>query len=208
MMKKLTIVLFVLLGVQSLSAQLYHNGVYISLEGGLAFPLNSFGTSGTAEDGYAKTGFLGIAGIGYKFSPQVSAGLKVAFSHHGVDANESIFPGQDPWRSTFLLGGVSIAQQLSSYFVIDAELGGGIVFTQFPVANLTIDGQEVAREAATGDGFAFQGGVGAKYVLDEFLAFRLGVDYMSGRPQFTTDVMKFDQKVSMLTTSWGIIFML
>lgn len=197
-MKSLIISLSILFFSTTLFAQ---SGVYISLEAGAAVPMGSFST-----DGYAKTGLNGMAGIGYSITDQLGAGIKLGFLQHPTDAPTDVFPEQSPWKSTAVLGVVRASKPINASLIADAELGAGLLSTQFPEANLVINGSPVARVAGSGNGLGYYLSLGMRYQLAEDFAFRLGLGYLGGNPTAKQNDLTFNRNIGTLTANWGILF--
>ncbi|MEM7369809.1 MAG: outer membrane beta-barrel protein [Bacteroidota bacterium] len=194
--------LIISLSLICLSVSLFsQSGVYLSLEAGAAVPMGSF-----SSDAYAKAGWDGMAGIGYAITDQLGAGLKLGFLHHPTDAPSEVFPGQSPWKSTAVLGVIRASKPINSNLIADAELGAGILSTQFPEANLVINGSPVARVSGSGNGLGYYLSLGMRYQLAEDFAFRLGLGYLGGTPSATQNELTFSRTIGTLTANWGILF--
>ena len=203
MMKNILIIIAIpLLFISYSFAQ---SGPYISLEGGLAMPLGKFaGNSDILQDGYAKAGLDGAAGLGYRISENFALGAKLIYTHNKLDGPENIFPNITPWKSTAIMGNAILSYPLSDAFFLEGEVNLGYWMAQFPAANITGGN----REAETGSGFGYGAGVGAKYMLAEDFGFKLGINYLGSNPSYEGLILTFDQKIDILTLNWGIIFQL
>ena len=184
----------------------YGQGAYVGLEGGAAFPLGKFSASEDAGAGFAKIGFNGTASAGYKFSDRFAAGIRAIFAQNNPEGPNSVFVELNPWNSTSILAAAKTTQAITQDLYVEIEGNAGIMFLEFPAADLIIGGITINREPNTGNGFAFGLGAGLKYYLADDFALKFGLHYVGAEPSYTTSLSEFSQRVDILLLNWGILF--
>ncbi|MDW3649416.1 MAG: outer membrane beta-barrel protein [Bacteroidia bacterium] len=202
-MKKVFGLLFTVL---LFSPIVYGQGAYLGLEGGAAFPLGKFSANSDAGAGYAKAGFNGSASVGYKFSDRFSAGLRAIFAQNNPEGPNSVFLELNPWNSTSILAAAKTSQAITKDLYVEIEGNAGIMFLEFPAADIVIGGFTINREAGSGNAFAFGLGSGLKYYLADDFALKFGLHYIGAEPSYTTSLSEFSQRVDILLLNWGILF--
>mgnify|MGYP006276392201 CR=1 FL=1 len=197
-----------MLGTLGLSAQNNQNvGLYVTLNGGLSLPTGQFADTDPENGGYANPSAAGLAGIGIKLSQHLAIGAHAAVFNSPVDDGATIFPNDNPWKSTFLLATVTGTLPLGELASADAAIMAGPAFVRFPAGDVEIGGVTIGREAETGTGLGVGGRIGINYHLDEFISFRLGATYLSADPSFEQGET-FDQRIATFIPHLGLTFTL
>lgn len=181
-------------------------GVYVSVEGGPSLALGKFAADSDDGAGFAKTGFNGSASVGYRFSDEMSVGIRGIFTQNAVDNSNSVFTDITPWNSTSILAAIKGSYAISDFFSAEAELNTGIMILTYPVGNISIGGINIGQNEREGNGIVLGGGLGAlAHITDNFAA-RLGVHYIGGKPSYTENNRDFSQRIDLLFVNFGIVF--
>ncbi|MEO1214156.1 MAG: outer membrane beta-barrel protein [Bacteroidota bacterium] len=184
----------------------FSQGIYLGLEGGAAFPLGKFSATEDAGAGFAKIGFQASAYGGYKFSDRLAVGIRTVFSQHMPEGNNSTFVELNPWNKSSILAAIKTSQAITKDIYAELEGNVGIMFLEFPAADIIIGGITINRESNSGNGLAFGLGAGIKYYLENNFALRFGLNYVGAEPSYTNSIGEFSQRVDILLLSWGVLF--
>jgi hypothetical protein len=197
-----------LLSMLALSAQNNRNvGLYVTLNGGLSLPTGQFAENDPETGGYANPSAAGLAGVGLRLSPHLAIGAHGVVFNSPVDDDATLFPTDNPWKSTFLLATITGILPIGELISADLAIMAGPTFVQFPAGEVQVGGVTIGREAETGTGLGVGGQLGLNYHLDEFIAFRLGATYLSADPSFEQGET-FDQRIATFIPQLGLTFTL
>lgn len=184
----------------------FSQGLYFSLEGGPGIPLGKFSSQTQEGAGYAKIGFNGAASAGYKFSDQMSAGVRAIFTQNKLDDSNSIFSEISPWNSTSILAAIKTSYAITDFLYAEGEINTGIMILNYPVGNISLGGINIGQEERTGNGVVLGAGAGLKINIMEDFAFKFGVHYVGGKPSYTSGNRDFSQRIDLLLLNFGIVF--
>lgn len=202
-MKKITVLIPMLVFMHFSS---FSQGVYFALEGGPGIALGKFASDSKDGAGYAKTGFNGSASLGYKFSDEISAGIRGIFTQNSFEDPNNIFTEVSPWNSTSILAAIKTSYAITDFLYAEAEINTGIMILNYPVGNLSIGGINIGQEERSGNGIVLGGGAGLKANIVDDFAFKFGVHYVGGKPSYTEGNRDFSQRIDLLLLNFGIVF--
>lgn len=207
-MKRFIFLLAILLSFSFTGIHAQSAGPYVSLDAGPSFPLFAFGQNAGDEAGHAKIGVLGTVGIGYQFARNVSFGLKGVFTQHTVNPEATIFPKDSPWKGNFLLADIRKTFMITEILGLEASLQGGASWVTFPEGSIEFGSTDINFNAGQGRGVAVGGGLHLRYVMDQYITFRFGGDYLRSAPTYEDNILTYQQRMAMFNLHAGLEFTL
>lgn len=187
----------------NLNTQAQNTGIYVTFEGGPAFPLGSYRASESASAGYAQLGINGTAAVGFRLNNYLALGGKFAFTQNPV-APEATFLEETPWRSNFFMADLTLNYPFDDRFALEGNLSGGYAQTEFPDGDFEIGNFNIYNEGGKGSGFGYGAGLGLRYFLDDYVSFKLGANYLAANQELNSNGNTVNQSVNLLTTNFGV----
>lgn len=180
-----------------------NTGLYVSFEGGPAFPMGAYSAQSGDQAGYAEMGLNGTAGVGFRLTEFLALGARFAFTQNPVHPDAS-FLEETPWKSNFFMADVTADVPVGSRFAIEGNVSAGYNQTTFPDGNFSLGNIEISNDGGKGSGFGYGAGLGIRYFMDDYVSFRLGANYLGTNPDLESGNESIDQPINLLTTNFGI----
>jgi hypothetical protein len=184
---------------------------YLAINLGYTIPQGSFGTAfGSAYGAYATPGLTYDFSFAYPICHS-NFGFALMYGNYtnGYDLDtyvnnlnnsnpnllyQSVYPDNDIYSESSLMGGLFITVPVGR-FSFDARIMGGVLFCSLPEQDYaTQDAQgninQYDIESSTCSGFAFDAGLGIRYLIVKFsnrqLCAMVNLDYLYSNPNYST----------------------
>jgi len=184
--------------------QAQSTGLYVSFEGGPAFPTGTYGSSEGDEAGYAQVGINGTAGVGFRLTRNLALGAKLAFTQNPSDDGSGLLE-DSPWVTNYYMADLTGNLPLGENFSLEGNVMAGYGRTQFPDGTFELGDITIYNDGSTGGGLALGAGLGLRYWLGDYVSFKLGATYLGSNPNLEDSGDEIPQNIRLATANFGIM---